>query len=129
MKKVLIVVAMIGAMVAGSSMLCMLDMPRVNAAGTVCDGISDPELLEAAGCNENDKIEDKLGGWFAPVIGIVGVIAVCAVIYGGFKFMTSNGDPSKATTARHIILYAVVGLIVALLAVAIVQVVVKTVSQ
>lgn len=55
---------------------------------------------------------------------IIGAVAVIMVIIGGFQYVTSQGDSSKTTTAKNTILYAVIGLIVALLAYAIVQFVV-----
>ncbi len=55
------------------------------------------------------------------VIGLVGVIAVVVMIIGGINFITSQGDTNKVTKARNTILYGVVGLIVALLAFAIVN--------
>lgn len=59
------------------------------------------------------------------VLGIVGLVAVVMMIVGGISFITSQGDTSKVTKARNTILYGVVGLIVALLAFAIVNFVVS----
>ena len=50
---------------------------------------------------------------------ILMAIAVIFVIIGGFMFMTAAGVPEKTTAARNYILYAVVGIIVGLLAKAI----------
>lgn len=55
------------------------------------------------------------------IIGVVGVVAVVMMIVGGISFITSQGDAAKVTKARNTILYGVVGLIVALLAFAIVN--------
>ncbi len=55
------------------------------------------------------------------VLGIVGVVAVAVIIIGGISFITSQGDTSKVAKARNTILYGVVGLVVALLAFAIVN--------
>lgn len=44
------------------------------------------------------------------------VIVTIMVLYGALTFMTSAGDPSKTTRATRIITFAVVGMIVALLA-------------
>lgn len=55
------------------------------------------------------------------IIGVVGIIAVVMMIVGGISFITSQGDTNKVTKARNTILYGVVGLIVALLAFAIVN--------
>lgn len=57
---------------------------------------------------------------------ILGAVAVVVIILGGLLYSTSAGDASRVTTAKNTILYAVVGLIVALLAYAIVNYVVKT---
>ncbi len=51
---------------------------------------------------------------------ILGAIAVIMIIIGGIKYTISNGDSSQVTSAKNTILYAVIGLVVALLAYAIV---------
>lgn len=61
------------------------------------------------------------------IVGVVGVVAVAVIIIGGIFFVTSQGDASKVTRARNTILYGVVGLIVALLAFAIVNFVLSSV--
>lgn len=63
------------------------------------------------------------------IIGMVGFIAVVVVIVGGIGFITSQGDASKVTRARNTILYGVVGLVVALLAFAIVNFVLGSIFQ
>lgn len=52
---------------------------------------------------------------------IVGVVSVIMLIYGGFKYVTSAGDSSATKSAQNTIVYALVGLIVALLAQVIAQ--------
>jgi hypothetical protein len=44
--------------------------------------------------------------------GILGVIAICLLIYGGFIWMTAAGDPDKVNKAKQIITNAVIGLII-----------------
>ena len=61
------------------------------------------------------------------IIGIVGFIAVVMIILGGISFITSQGDSAKVTKAKNTILYGVVGLIVAILAFAIVNFVLSSV--
>lgn len=55
------------------------------------------------------------------VVGVVGFIAVAMVVMGGIGFATSQGDASKVAKARNTILYGVVGMVVALLAYALVN--------
>lgn len=57
-----------------------------------------------------------------------GILAVGLIIYGGFIYTISNGDPSKVKKAKDSILYAVIGLVVVLLAFAITSFVVKGVN-
>ena len=52
---------------------------------------------------------------------IVGSVSVIAMIYGGLRFVISNGDQNAVKQSKDTILYAVVGLVVALLAQAIVS--------
>ena len=63
------------------------------------------------------------------VLGVLGLIAVIMIIIGGFSFMTSQGDASKVTKARNTILYGVIGLIIAMLAFAIVNFVLTNVFK
>lgn len=54
------------------------------------------------------------------VLFLIGAIAVIAIIYGGFTYVTSNGDPKKVEQAKTIIFNAIIGLVVGLSASAIV---------
>ena len=51
------------------------------------------------------------------------------LIWGGFKYITSAGDASAVTAAKNTILYAVIGIIVAVLSYAIVNWVIETVTS
>ncbi len=55
---------------------------------------------------------------------VIGIVSVIMIIVGGIRYTISNGDASNIKTAKDTILYAVVGLVVALLAYAIVNFVV-----
>ena len=55
------------------------------------------------------------------ILAIVGVIAVFMIILGGIQYTTSAGDPGKVKKAKDTILYGVIGLVIALLAFAIVN--------
>jgi len=57
---------------------------------------------------------------------LLGAIAVVMLIYGGFKYVTSAGDSSAVSSAKSTILYAVVGIVVALSAYAIADFVVDS---
>jgi hypothetical protein cdiviTM7_00647 len=56
---------------------------------------------------------------------LLGAVCVIMIIVGGFRYVTSNGDQSAVKAAKDTILYAVVGLIVAIAAYAIASFVVS----
>lgn len=47
---------------------------------------------------------------------IVGALAVIMLIFGGIRYVVSGGDQNNVTAAKNTILYAIIGIIVALLA-------------
>lgn len=54
---------------------------------------------------------------------LAGGIAVIFVIVGGLKYVLSTGDPSQTAKAKDTILYAIIGLVISLLAFVIVRLV------
>ena len=52
---------------------------------------------------------------------LIGAIAVIMLIIGGIRYTTSNGDQSNVKAAKDTILYAIVGIVVAILAYAVVN--------
>jgi hypothetical protein len=61
------------------------------------------------------------------IIGVIGFVAVVVIILGGVQYTTSAGDPGKVKKAKDTILYGIIGLVVALLAYAIVNFVLTSV--
>lgn len=52
---------------------------------------------------------------------VLGAISVIMIIIGGLRYVISGGDSSAVTAAKNTILYAIVGVIVAVLAYAIIN--------
>lgn len=55
---------------------------------------------------------------------VIGAVSVIMIVIGGIKYTTSAGDASQTKSAKDTIFYAVIGLVVAILAYAIVNFVV-----
>lgn len=116
MKKVLISLAVMVSMAIG-----VIAQPAW-AEGTLCtDPNIPPELTDAAGCNTTTSADAVVNNVIEIVIGVLGLVAVFVMIYGGFTYMTSTGDASKVQRGKNIIIYGLVGLVVAILAYAIVK--------
>ncbi|USN53417.1 MAG: hypothetical protein H6760_04660 [Candidatus Nomurabacteria bacterium] len=63
------------------------------------------------------------------VLGILALVAVVMIIIGGFQWMTAGGNDEKVEKAKKIISAAVIGLIIILLAWAIVIFVANTTAN
>ena len=59
---------------------------------------------------------------------IIGAIAVVMIIYSGIRYTTSAGNPAGVTAAKNSLIYSIVGLVVAILAYAIVKFVVTRIG-
>ena len=59
---------------------------------------------------------------------IIGAIAVVMIIYSGIRYTTSAGNPAGVTAAKNSLIYSIVGLVVAILAYAIVNFVVTRIG-
>lgn len=78
--------------------------------------------LNAAGSNMNKSdVNNIVADGVNLFLYIIGIVAVVMIIFGGFQYLTSAGDPQKAGKARNTILYSVIGLLVAVFAFAIVN--------
>lgn len=50
------------------------------------------------------------------VFGLVGAIAVVMIIVGSLRYVASQGNPQEAAKARGTLLYAILGLVIAVIA-------------
>ena len=123
-----------GLMVLGSLGGVMATSDIAEAAVTCPDGSYRKEngipANSLAECNlpaeqSGDGLMNRVSNIISVVLGVLGLVAVVVIIIGGISFITSQGDSSKVTKARNTILYGVVGLVIALLAYAIVNFVLK----
>lgn len=58
---------------------------------------------------------------------LVAVLALAVIVYGGFKYITSQGDTDQVETAKRTITYAVIGIVAIGLAYALVEFVIRAV--
>ena len=61
------------------------------------------------------------------ILGFVAMIAVLMLIWGGINYLTSAGDEDKAKTGKKTISYAIIGLVIAGIAYAIVNVIITVI--
>lgn len=109
----------------------MVFLPVVAAAqfdpfNGVCNGVTDSTVCEDSNVAQSpgsnaiygrDGVLTKAANIVSIVVGIASVIMI---VVGGFKYVTSGGDSGQATSARRTVMFAVVGVLVALFAQAII---------
>lgn len=69
-----------------------------------------------------------IGSLLGTVYLIAGIVAVVVMVIGGIRYTTSNGDSGQIQSAKNTIFYAVIGLVVIILASAITQFIISGVS-
>jgi hypothetical protein len=75
----------------------------------------------AGNVGDGTTLEDTIKLIINLVIYAIGFVAVAMVILGGVQYSTSSGDATKVKKAKDTILYGIIGLVVAILAFAIVN--------
>lgn len=55
-------------------------------------------------------------GIFDIILYLAGIVATIMVFYGGFKYLTSNGDSSKIANGKNTLVNALIGLAIAIIA-------------
>lgn len=90
-------------------------------------------LTGSADCAQGEGQADELfegdGAVFRTVTNvllfIIGAVAVIMLVIGGIRYTISNGDQNQVTAAKNTILYAIIGIVVAILAYAAVNFVIE----
>lgn len=108
---VILVIAL--AIVAGAPSKSAAALIGANSQQAACNGIS----LGSQGCSSGTSAFGNLLKTVINVLSfIAGVAAIIMIIVGGFNYITSGGEASKTASARNTIIYALVGLVLVVLA-------------
>ena len=123
MKKSIISIAIMTCAVFGASVLSTASLSG-SASAQVSEGINTATTSEMKG-----KSIDGKDGLIKTVVNVllwaVGILSVIMIIFSGLRYITSAGDASKTKSAQSTLTYSVVGLIVAIMAYAIVNMVIN----
>ena len=83
------------------------------------------DAVQGSGLSSATNINTSINAVITWALGFAGAIAVAFIVYGGFRYTTSAGNSEARGKAKDIILYAVIGLIVIIIAFVIVSTVVS----
>ncbi|MBR2994446.1 hypothetical protein IKF32_00810 [Candidatus Saccharibacteria bacterium] len=84
------------------------------------EGVVVDKLPEEVGSQGNTLV-NNVTAIINAVIGVLGLVCVVVMIIGGVNYMTSSGDAGKVKKAKDTILYGLIGLVVCVLAFALVN--------
>lgn len=115
--------AKLNTFITSAAAAVLLGSQRAFAACDITGGAA--AGAECTGQTGGPTLESQLANITNVLILAVGVISVIMIIIGGFRYVLSGGDSKNTTAAKDTILYAIIGLVVALLAYTIANFVIK----
>jgi len=112
------------ALLSGILLVSLLAVPTVASAGLFEDifggifnwggtGTSVDNAPTTAPTNDVMSVLNNITNW---LFAILLIVAAIAIIIAAFTFVTAQGDPEKVKTARQFVIYALIGVLVAILA-------------
>lgn len=114
-KKLLVTLALVSGIGLGATLpaapvgaINVFDQCKANASSAVCKA-------------KNDDAANMIQTVINILLFVLGMIAVIMIVVGGIRYTTSNGNSTQVKEAKDTVLYAVVGLIVAILSYTIVN--------
>ena len=71
------------------------------------------EVSTELGCIPNDPA-GFVAKFYAIGLGLIGGVSLLFIIYGGYLILVSQGNPQKINDGKSYILYAIIGLLLAI---------------
>lgn len=97
-----------------------VDPPRIAKPGT----LPGPSPITDTGVNhERYLITDLIPTLVRGAINLLAGITIVAIMYGGIQYLTAYGDDTKLENAKKNIIYAVIGLLIAMFSYTIVRII------
>jgi hypothetical protein len=81
----------------------------------IFSSLSQIDLSPLPGANgTNLATSTEIGTVISIFFGVLGALAFLMIVISGLRYITSTGDPQKTATAKNGIIYALIGLAIAL---------------
>lgn len=101
-------------------------VPAVGAVSAINDTCADPLNKDSVICkSQGDSVQTIIKAVVNTLLFLIGVASVIVIIFGAITYTTSAGSAEAIKKAKDMILYAIVGLVIAFSAYAIVNWVLK----
>ena len=127
LKNILISTLTVAVMVFGVSIIYQTGNTEI--AGAINSEITSGMNATSAGTSTPTDANVVIKNVTNIMFFIIGAVSVIMLIYGGIRYTTSGGNANNVTAAKNTIMYSIIGLVVAILAFAVVQFVVNQVMD
>ena len=126
LKSILISTLMVAVMVFGVSIIYQTGNTEI--AGAVNSEITSGMNATSAGTSTPTDANVVIKNVTNTMFFIIGAVSVIMLIYGGIRYTTSGGNANSVTAAKNTVIYSIVGLVISILAYAIVNFVVTNIK-
>lgn len=99
-----------------------LALHGLSVFAAVTTGGTAPDVTPNTSVTDVSGFKDKIASVADTAIGAIGIIAVIMLVYGGYLYVTAGTNEDNTKKAKSIILYAFIGLAIAILSYVIVNV-------
>jgi|SRR5688572_3445608 len=111
MKRILVSLLLIATVSAAAVAFLPTGEVLASSKDQVCTGAN--AIGGGTGCTGGGTQLNNVIKVFLNLFSVVlGIVAVVMVMVGGYKYISSNGDSSNITSAKHTIVYALIGIII-----------------
>ena len=126
LKNILISTLTVAVMVFGVSIIYQTRNTEI--AGAINSEITSGMNATSAGTSTPTDANVVIKNVTNIMFFIIGAVSVIMLIYGGIRYTTSGGNTNSVTAAKNTVIYSIVGLVISILAYAIVNFVVTNIK-
>lgn len=109
------VVSFSGSTAAASGSALNVNNVAAGLSSDACAGLKELDSTEGCGSGAN-RFKNLIASVVRILSYLVGVIAIIMIMVAGFKYITSSGNPEGVSSAKNTLIYALIGIVVAVLA-------------
>lgn len=115
----------VAAVSVGAMALVAAPVPQAGAECSGVDCVQQGANKADTGGGNVSTLDQGISTVVNILLFLIGAVSVIMIVIGGIKYTTSNGNADQTKSAKNTILYAIVGLVVAILAYALVDFVIE----
>lgn len=110
-----------------ASLMSLIPVTSVHASAALKKVRGVAKKSKVPGAESGTSLQAAMGGLIQQMLGMVGVVLVILIIYGGLMWMTAGGNEEKVTKAKKLLTSAIIGIVIIFGAYAITEFVLKSV--